>query len=738
MATINGTFNSLIAGTLSGTVATPGAPGVGVPAGGSAGQVLAKVDGVSYNTEWVNVTASAAWGTITGTLSAQSDLQSALDAKQSVSGMSAYLSKAGNLAGLTDLSVSRDNLNLGTLNTPVFAGVTAQGSGANVANLTPTSLTLTHATAGQFTIQPSQGIVFPDATIQTTAYPGPAGATAWGTITGTLSSQTDLQTALDGKYSTSNPSGYITSSALTGYATESWVTAGFYPLTGNPSGFITSSALTPYLTSATAASTYQTIAGMSSYLTTSAAASTYYPLTGNPSGFITSSALTGYATESWVTSQGYLTDAPSDSNQYVRLNGAWSALSVPADYITSVTSPLSVTSGDLSIDLTGYATESYVTSQGYITSSALSPYLTSATAASTYQTISGMNSYAPLASPALTGNPTAPTPATGDDDTSIATTAFVKAQGYLTTAPVTSVAGKTGAVTLVVGDVSGAAPLASPALTGTPTAPTATLGTNTTQIATTAFVLANAPSTSFATDAQALALTSNTVSISPLTLQRVIMHPSFRRITSMAGNSVSTTSGTGSSNYVASNWIENIGPSSGSTGSAMVTPSNVAGYDMIGRLSEANIDFSKRIILCGKFGQAAASGYLGDANNFWMFSLGKASAYAGNFTGKAIGIRKFGSTANFFLVVHNGTTLTAVDSGVSNNSFSATTDFTIISDGSGNVTLFINDSQVATTSAGPTGSVTNGNRVYAEVNQVGTFGARIAAHTSNIGIYVAP
>ena len=34
---------------------------------------------------------------------------------------------------------------------------------------------------------------------------------------------------------------------------------------------------------------------------------------------------------------------------------------------------------------------------------------------------------APLASPALTGNPTAPTPATSDNDTSIATTAFTKA-----------------------------------------------------------------------------------------------------------------------------------------------------------------------------------------------------------------------------------------------------------------------------------------------------------------------
>jgi hypothetical protein len=40
-------------------------------------------------------------------------------------------------------------------------------------------------------------------------------------------------------------------------------------------------------------------------------------------------------------------------------------------------------------------------------------------------------SYAPIASPTFTGDPKAPTPATADNDTSIATTAFVKAQGYL-------------------------------------------------------------------------------------------------------------------------------------------------------------------------------------------------------------------------------------------------------------------------------------------------------------------
>lgn len=60
---------------------------------------------------------------------------------------------------------------------------------------------------------------------------------------------------------------------------------------------------------------------------------------------------------------------------------------------------------------------------------------------------------------------------------------------------VLSVAGRVGAVTLVIADIGGLsaalaalAPLASPIFTGTPTAPTAAAGTNTTQLATTAFV----------------------------------------------------------------------------------------------------------------------------------------------------------------------------------------------------------------------------------------------------------
>lgn len=82
---------------------------------------------------------------------------------------------------------------------------------------------------------------------------------------------------------------------------------------------------------------------------------------------------------------------------------------------------------------------------------------------------------APLTSPALTGTPTAPTAAAGNNTTQLSTTAFVQAAiAALNNTLTTALALK--------------APLASPALTGTPTAPTAAQTVNNTQVATTAFV----------------------------------------------------------------------------------------------------------------------------------------------------------------------------------------------------------------------------------------------------------
>ncbi|MFY0399965.1 tail fiber protein [Brevundimonas naejangsanensis] len=88
---------------------------------------------------------------------------------------------------------------------------------------------------------------------------------------------------------------------------------------------------------------------------------------------------------------------------------------------------------------------------------------------------------ADLASPALTGNPTAPTQAAGNSSTRIATTAFVRQEVNTAIAPLATTAAMNAADALK-------APLASPALTGTPTAPTQAAGNNSTRIATTAFV----------------------------------------------------------------------------------------------------------------------------------------------------------------------------------------------------------------------------------------------------------
>jgi hypothetical protein len=73
-----------------------------------------------------------------------------------------------------------------------------------------------------------------------------------------------------------------------------------------------------------------------------------------------------------------------------------------------------------------------------------------------------VSGFAPINSPAFTGVPTAPTPSVTDNSQKLATTAYVQDQDY--------------------------APLASPAFTGNPTAPTPAAGNSSISIATTAYV----------------------------------------------------------------------------------------------------------------------------------------------------------------------------------------------------------------------------------------------------------
>jgi hypothetical protein len=93
------------------------------------------------------------------------------------------------------------------------------------------------------------------------------------------------------------------------------------------------------------------------------------------------------------------------------------------------------TTGDNSTRL---ATTAYVQEQGYTTASFVNGAISAAVAPLATVTFvdsqiaSATAGLAPLASPALTGTPTAPTPTAADSTTKIATTAYVKSQGYQT------------------------------------------------------------------------------------------------------------------------------------------------------------------------------------------------------------------------------------------------------------------------------------------------------------------
>lgn len=100
-------------------------------------------------------------------------------------------------------------------------------------------------------------------------------------------------------------------------------------------------------------------------------------------------------------------------------------------------------------------------------------------------------------------------------------------------------------VTNLTTDLAAKAPLASPALTGTPTAPTAAGGTNTTQIATTAFVQAALPTTvNFVTgEVVSFSGTSGTLANTP-TSGSVALYKNGSRLQSGSGNDYTISSAT--------------------------------------------------------------------------------------------------------------------------------------------------------------------------------------------------
>jgi hypothetical protein len=266
--------------------------------------VISHTGSGTYSSWVVNVggatpAASTSWGAITGTLSSQTDLQTALDAKAALA--------SPTFTGVPAAPTATAGTSTTQLATTAFV-TTAANLKANIASPTFTGVPAAPtATAGTNTTQ-----------LATTAFvtnglsskANLASPTFTGTVTIPAGASISGFAPLASPALTGTPTAPTASTATntTQIATTAYVKAQAYATLASPTF--------------TGTVTIPAGASISGYLTTASASATYYPLS-NPSGFITSSALTGYATESWVTSQGYLTDAPSDGNEYVRKNAAW-------------------------------------------------------------------------------------------------------------------------------------------------------------------------------------------------------------------------------------------------------------------------------------------------------------------------------------------------------------------------------------------------------------------------------
>jgi hypothetical protein len=238
--------------------------------------------------------------------------------------------------------------------------------------------------------------------------------------------------------------------------------------------------------------------------------------------------------------------------------------------------------------------------------------------------------------------------------------------------------------------------LNSPTFSGTPSLPTGTIGVtqtagnNTTALATTAFVTAAVPA--FATNVQTLTSTSTTTALSPFNSRFSQLAPFVYAPVSTSMTSV--TSGGGSSTMT---------PYGGQIGSS----SSLAGYVL-----RAASPYMRGVTTSGgtqwqkpnMFAVRLVPYFAFQTASIFRMTLGSSTATLNVLANRGIGV-SFGASATnvlgpLVLDVHNGTTLTSVTSSftpVLGQGF----DVMVYSDGAGNVTLYANDVQVATTSAGP-------------------------------------
>jgi len=711
-STIAGTITGVVVGTLSGSVGVPGpqgptgatgatgatgpqgVPGQGVAAGGSTGQVLQKLSATSYDTGWLTLPAdfitsvssplAVATGNLTVDLSAYLTSATAASTYQTLAGMSSYLTSATAASTYylqTNPSGFQTAANVTTALSPYLLSATAASTYAVIAAGQPTSGTVgqiltknsgTNYDSSWATLIPGDRYLTTSTTSNTVSNGNKTFTIGTGlsyTSTQNITISYNAAHHMHGEVLTYNSgTGVLTVDVNhhTGSGTySSWVVnvGGVTPATSVAWGAITG----------TLSSQTDLQNALDLKLAATTAASTYYLQT-NPSGFIG--------------------DAPSDGSTYGRNNGAWTVAG-GSPYITSVSSPLAVTSGDLTIDLSAYLMTAVADGlyyplsgnpSGFLDASALTPYLESSTA---------LAYFSPIASPTFTGTPSLPTgsigvtQSPGNSTTALATTAFVTTADNLK------------------------ANLASPTFTGTPTLPTGTIattqspGNNTTALATTAFVTAALPAFAATADINSPSSTTKVTSLDAV--RRMLLHPGFQFLYLGPGQSQVALGGYFDNN-LGGRWKQyDISTTSGSR-SQFTFDNSASSLGLVGLVrgqGKGFKDWSKKIYMTGRVSLGTITNtQRGDSNSIARINLGGKNAFGGGDLSASVrgfGWKVAGVIGNAMqLQVSNGSTVTTVTSSfvpVSGQVF----DWELYSDGTGNVTLQINDTVVATTANGPTG-----------------------------------
>jgi hypothetical protein len=309
-------------------------------------------------------------------------------------------------------------------------------------------------------------------------------------------------------------------------------------------------------------------------------------------------------------------------------------------------------------------------------------------------------------------------------------TGYVKGSGTST---------MTASASIPVADVSGAAPLASPALTGTPTAPTATSGNNTTQIATTAFVTSAISTVNASTISGTVAIAKGGTGLSttPANGQIDIGNGTgFTRTTLTAGSGISITNAAGAVT-IASSGGSGV-PYTGATSAV-----DLGAYDLkvngltIGKGGGGNNNYTNTVI--GYLAKNGSNGAGGGNNNTAVGSLAGRYLKDGE-NNTAFGYSALANTVDPFFGNRN----TAIGAySLANNSYNSTSNNTAVgynsllsTRGDNNVALG-NDAGASNTTGtyntliGPGANVGSGGLTNATA--IGASATVSASHTIQLG-----